>query len=178
MGGTEYVDSDKTLLLHNFCDLWAGPWISGQRNHPSIFMWSAENECGQPFPIFTDDHFYQLETAIRKYDNTRPISYDGDGPARGSIVNLHYPGDGLSGSIYGWAYRLNPQKPTGTGECFLQLPGKDTEENYWIHGTWIRGMRYVGFTDVRPFTLSWALTENRPARAESAKRHESGGAVR
>jgi len=69
----------------------------------------------------------------------------------------------VSGSIYSWADSLHPSKPTGVGE-FITHYGKYGNENQWWMGTWVRGMRYVNFADIRPYRHDWALlrSDNTP----------------
>ena len=58
-------------------------WIKGQRNHPSIFIWSVENEvtfinghvCGQD-QLTTDQH-HKTAQAVTAADPTRPFMVDG-----------------------------------------------------------------------------------------------------
>ncbi len=208
---------DHALLLANMRQ-WIGAWIRAHRNHPSILMWSAENECGWMHPglmrqvPLTDEELLSLGDAIREHDPTRPVTYDGDGDVGDAVVNWHYPegyeelprrvgrrtGDvGAPGSIYSWGRMgidksparlpgwkegmgygptLCPDKPTGMGE-FLACPWveQNKPEVFWWHGTWCRGLRYTNYTDVRPFLISWAWTDEQP----EAKRNlaNSFGAV-
>jgi hypothetical protein len=91
---------------------------------------------------------------------------------------------GPSESIYGWATMgaeksparlagwregdnygptLAPGKPTGVGE-FLACPWVQElkPDVFWWHGTWCRGLRYTGYTDIRPYTLSWSWSAEEP----------------
>ncbi len=57
-------------------------------------------------------------------------------------------------------------KPCGFGE-FLAASYVPAiiPDVFWWQGTWIRGMRYMNFTDLRPFTLRWAWTTGTDDRA-------------
>jgi hypothetical protein len=70
--------------------------IKLQRNHPSVVIWSAENElldCGGDSVKGTDGKLGGLADLIRELDPTRPVMFEGDGDPVGKadIVNLHYP---------------------------------------------------------------------------------------
>ncbi len=180
-----YKLSDKTIFMRNTLESWIGPWITANRNHPSIFMWSAMNEMNFGIDtLLTREQCLAVGDAIRTLDPTRPITYDGDGDL-GDAVNDHYP-EGYetveavrNGSIYDWenlsynpAARTipHPSKPTGFGE-FLACPWVESikPDVYWWHGTWVRGMRYLNFTDIRPFVMQWAWDDSQPAAKQNIK---------
>ena len=107
----------------------------------------------------TSEEMMSLGDTIRRYDATRPVNYDGDRDVGDQMVNLHYPETykgTVSGSIYAWADSLHPDKPTGVGE-FITHYGENGLENQWWMGTFVRGMRYVYFSDIRPYRHDWAL---------------------
>jgi hypothetical protein len=192
---------DHDLLLANMKE-WIGHWIKAHRNHPSIVIWSAENECGWMHPglmrhvPLTDTELLSLGSAIRQHDPTRPVTYEGDGDVGDVMVDWHYP-EGYEGlprrqsrrtvsvpvaqSIYcwgkggleltprhvpGWMEGTNygpylyPDKPTGMGE-FLACPWVQEikPDVFWWQGTWSRGLRYMNYTNIRPFLMSWAWTD-------------------
>jgi beta-galactosidase len=67
-----------------------------QRNHPSIVIWSSENEllhCGGDSIPGTEQRLGDLADFMRTVDPTRPVMCDGDADPVGKydIVNLHYP---------------------------------------------------------------------------------------
>ncbi len=165
--GDEGYPIDRNLYVQN-SQTWISEWIPFLRNHPSIFMWSAENEMLNPFGILSASQIRSLGDQIRQYDVTRPVTYDSEGDAIGdAVVNYHYPegyGQSPSGSIYSWSRLLVPGKPTGVGEFFTHY-GDNGGANIWWQGTWTRGMRYVGLTDIRPYTLEWALSDPTSAPA-------------
>jgi hypothetical protein len=80
--------------------------IYRDRNHPSVVMWSPENECIPAYKVCgskfirdvadLQDKLYDLTTVITPLDDSRLISCDGSGDLNGRLpVNsLHYPGYG------------------------------------------------------------------------------------
>ena len=157
--------SDKTMYLRNSAH-WITEWVKAERNHPSIILWSASSEMEHPSGLLTANQLRSLGDSVSAYDPSRPVIYEGEGDdVGGTVVNYHYPegyGNQPSGSIYSWASLVRADKPTGVGE-FLTHYGVNGEPNRWWQGTWTRGMRYVGFADIRPFTLEWAWTSpNQP----------------
>jgi hypothetical protein len=151
-----YSTVDKDLLLEN-CLQWIPPWVKARRNHPSIVLWSAENEMQLYGGHFTSTQLRMLGDEIRELDPTRPVIYDGDGAPNGdAVINRHYPegyNNSWSGSIYKLTGANNSTKPYGYGE-YLTDYGPDG--NRWWQGTVTRGLRYTNFTDLRPFKLFWA----------------------
>ena len=152
------LKSNKPVYLEN-CKKWIEPWIKARRNHPSIVVWNAENEMGVGWLNWmTPEEIKSLGDAIRLYDTTRPVNYDGDRDVGDQMVNLHYPETykgTVKGSIYSWVDTLNKEKPTGIGE-FITHYGEFGYINQWWMGTWVRGMRYVYFSDIRPYRHDWA----------------------
>ncbi len=169
----EYVlESDKKLYLEN-AKKWIEPWVKARRNHPSIVVWNAENEMGVGWLDWMKPaELKSLGDEIRKYDTTRPVNYDGDQDVGDDMVNYHYIEvykETVSGSVYSWADKVYPNKPTGVGE-FITHYGEHGLENQWWMGTWVRGMRYTGFADIRPYRHDWAwLTSENTPRIENLK---------
>lgn len=156
----EYVlKSNKPVYIEN-SKKWIEPWIKGNRNHPAIILWNAENEMGVGWLRWmTSEEMKSLGDEIRKYDKTRPVNYDGDRDVGDAMVNYHYLETytgSPKGSIYSWADSVFKDKPTGVGE-FITHYGPQGEENQWWQGTWVRGMRYVNFADIRPYRHDWAI---------------------
>lgn len=65
-------------------------------NHPSLCIWSTENEilhCGGIRTPGTDAQIYKLGQLISQLDPSRPVEYEGDGDVvgRADTVNIHYP---------------------------------------------------------------------------------------
>ena len=157
---------DRDLYLAN-AQRWSVPWVRGHRNHPSIVLWSAENELGRQYlRYFEDEQLLRLGEAIRQHDATRPIIYDGDKDIGAATVNYHYVEGGHghqpTGSIYETRYgEVHPYKPTGIGE-FVTGYGAHVERNRWWQGTYTRGMRYLGYADIRPYLMGWAYRNDNP----------------
>jgi beta-galactosidase/beta-glucuronidase len=150
--------ANKEAYMEN-CRKWIGPWIKARRNHPSIIIWSAENEMGRGWIRWmTDEEIKSLGDEIRLFDTTRFVNYDGDKDVGDRLINLHYPesyAKTVDSSIYSWDTLVSPDKPTGVGE-FLTHYREEGEKNQWWQGTWVRGMRYVNFADIRPYRHDWA----------------------
>ncbi len=155
----EYIlEANKQVYLEN-CKKWIEPWVKASRNHPSIIVWNAENEMGIGWLNWmTSKEMKSLGDEIRKYDPTRLVNYDGDRDVGDQMINYHYietyKGT-VDTSIYSWADSVSKTKPTGVGE-FITHYGKYGEENQWWMGTFVRGMRYVNFADIRPYRHDWA----------------------
>lgn len=149
---------------------WVKAWVRENRNHPSIFMWSADNAMGKHcFKVLSDEELLSIGNAIHEVDPTRPVTYDGDQDVGDQVVNWH--GGKPVGSIYSWAERKHPNKPTGVSEHISTLvwwkyTPEVVEQHKWWHGIWIRGMRYVGLTDIRPAVFHWASQEMTSERAQ------------
>ena len=125
------LENDKDKYLEN-SRVWLRDWVRGSRNHAAIILWSAENEMGVGWlKYFNSAQLLSLGEAIRKEDTTRPVSYDGDRDVGDRVVNWHYP-EGYEnsprGSIYGWADRVQADKPTGVGE-FITSYGPNEAAN-------------------------------------------------
>lgn len=157
---------------------WIEPWIKAHRNHPSIYMWNATNEMTYPFAgSFPPEELKKLGEAIRLLDPTRPVGYDGDYLVDGELIDFHYP-EGYNkepiGSIYGWAH-LVQDRPTGAGEMLhtkSPLPEVQyaVERNTWWLGVWLRGLRYTGWTNVKPACYWFAEKDGfRGLRAENLR---------
>lgn len=165
----EYVlESNKEEYLKN-SKKWIEPWVKARRNHPSVIIWNAVNEMGVGWLNWmTSEEMKSLGDEIRKYDTTRPVNYDGDEDVGDEMVNYHYIETyknsmdstfNADSSIYTWADMVFDDKPTGVGE-FITHYGDKGANNQWWMGTWVRGMRYTNFADIRPYRHDWALLRN------------------
>jgi len=116
--------------------------IRSHRNHPSVVIYSIENEilhCHGDSVPGTEKRLGELGRFVKSIDPTRPIMYDGDEDPDGAadVVNLHYPHEFPSHLLYpntcywlekqttleGWPYRpwkWDRRKPLYIGE-FLGL---------------------------------------------------------
>lgn len=165
---------DKASFINNF-RTWIRDWVKARRSHPSIFIWSAENESGCPPTGYWGSCFLtgpeqkSLGDMVRLYDTTRPVGYDGAINVPDELlVNYHY--------IEGWdnfptsPYQFTVQyanKSTGVGEYLSKSDKPDTDKQNarWWHGLMARGLRYNNFTDIRPWTRNWYLDEPTSERA-------------
>ncbi|MHB8863973.1 MAG: glycoside hydrolase family 2 TIM barrel-domain containing protein [Pirellulaceae bacterium] len=97
-------------------------WIKGERNHPSIMIWSVENELN----FINARNLGQLDAwepvladawkAIQQVDPTRPIMVDGGGATRAQTLPVH--GDHYTTKPF-WnypqlAYEANADQPPWT----------------------------------------------------------------
>jgi hypothetical protein len=107
--------TDETAIWASHCayhynaDFWrrakdhVSALVKRDRNHPSVVIWSVENEALAAYTFVQDDavksndnlsaRFYELVKEMKKIDATRPISADGsfDLCSRAEIYNIHYP---------------------------------------------------------------------------------------
>jgi len=72
--------------------------VRNLRNHPSVIMWSLENEfCGSRAAAGTvyEAKLADLGRLVKREDPTRPITYESDGDPGGvaDVVGLHYPNE-------------------------------------------------------------------------------------
>jgi hypothetical protein len=126
-----------------------------RRNHPSIVIWSAENElllCGGDAMPGVQEKVGGLADLIRELDPTRPVMFDGDGdPAgRADIINLHYPHEFPRWNLWpetaywfdqrlpldtypGGEWRWDRRKPLYLGE-FLWVPARELDASSVFFG--------------------------------------------
>lgn len=143
--------------------------IKRDKNHPSVVMYSLENEilhCGGNRVPETEKRLAELGKFVKKTDPTRPIMYDGDADPMGvaDVENLHYPHEFPKWNLWpntaywlnettvvsGWPkkeWKWERKKPLYMGE-FLWIPTQ-TPDPYTI---------FVG---------DEAYTDSRSARAKS-----------
>ncbi|MHC4592025.1 MAG: glycoside hydrolase family 2 protein, partial [Planctomycetota bacterium] len=117
--------------------------IRRDKNHPSVVMYSMENEIlhvGGTRVAETEQNLGDLGRFVKSIDPTRPIMYDGDEDPDGAadVINLHYPHEFPNNTLYpktchwlneptrveGWPYRewvWERNKPLYMGE-FLWTP--------------------------------------------------------
>lgn len=104
--GILIIDESALWCLSNQYDLGSDKfWENAQehiktmvirdRNHPSLVIWSVENEillCGGYNEKRCRTELIQLGDIITQLDPTRPIMYEGDYDLpNADIINLHYP---------------------------------------------------------------------------------------
>lgn len=159
---------------HNFVE-WARQWVDAHKNHPSIVVWIAANECwGSKIPAAVMD-------AIRKVDSSRPVFNEGvkPGDPRGDEDNRHYT-DGYpfrtfnSTNLYD-VYPNGTDEPRGEGESFAPdgwpLKNEDgtissmrsingdfnnpnlVSQSEWVRGVarYVRAMRFAELADARVY---------------------------
>ncbi|MBN2309637.1 MAG: hypothetical protein JXR94_11730, partial [Candidatus Hydrogenedentes bacterium] len=149
-------------------------------NHPSIVMWSLENEMqggrmrdGTP----QEDYLAAMGEAVKAVDATRLITYESDGDPNGvaDVIGLHYPNEypnrrlwpndaywiGERPSVWRtnmfWdepEFAWNREKPLYIGE-FLWAPAPDPSKDTLFFGD----EAYAGFGDchARAKALSWRM---------------------
>ena len=147
-------------------------WVRRDRNHPSVVLWSGDNE-GLNVSLFTPAQLAQFRTFIDAEDGTRPVTFDGDGSGMGAspasikhyvrtIDDLRDRGGAASGyardlrnDIY-WATDYAQDIPLGCGE-FLYPEGRQRgreRELAYLMGLQTRGYRLANWFDIRPYNPS------------------------
>lgn len=145
-------------------------WVRRDRNHPSVVLWSAENESLNVNKL-AQAQLVEFRKTIDEHDGTRPVIFDGDGTGEGvspasvkhyvrTIADLENHGGKASGygrdlrnDIY-WAAEYRQTIPLGIGE-FL-FPANDAmrakhREVCAMMGLQTRGYRYANWFDIRPY---------------------------
>jgi hypothetical protein len=147
-------------------------WVRRDRNHPSVILWSAENE-GLNVSVLTPAMLAEFRRIIDAADGSRPVIFDGDGTAYGAspasvkhyvrtIEDLEDRGGRSSGyakdlrdDIY-WATAYHQDVPLGCGEfLFPYEPGLRQREREVIYsmGLQARGYRLADWFDIRPYLV-------------------------
>lgn len=149
-------------------------WVRRDRNHPSVVLWSAENE-GLNVRALSPAMLAEFRKIIDAQDGTRPVIFDGDGTAYGvsEASNKHYVftiddlkerggrssgyGKDLRTDIY-WATEYKQDVPLGIGEFLYPneapMKGKQREAMYMM-GLQTRGYRLADWFDIRPYNPSY-----------------------
>jgi len=145
-------------------------WVRRDRNHPSIVLWSAENESLNVNKL-AQAQLVEFRKVIDEHDGSRPVIFDGDGTGEGvspasvkhyvrTIADLQHRGGKASGygrdlrnDIY-WAAEHKQSVPLGIGE-FL-FPANDAmrakhRDVCAMMGLQTRGYRYANWFDIRPY---------------------------
>lgn len=162
VGESAIYGSSRNLALAN-PEFWVhakshlAARVLRDRHHPSIILWSAENEVLAGNGPTWAPHVAQLKGPMRAVDDTRPIYFEGDGDPEGvaNLISWHYPLEvGSAPALPGEAYAYEPggaraqdwshQKPLmvsefgamwyGTPRLLSVLGGSrvyDSLENFW-----------------------------------------------
>jgi len=148
-----YADFDDPVWVENVTTHYRA-WVRKHFNHPSIVLWSLENETftRAQRPPGMLERFLAFGDAVKAIDPSRPITYHGCENGRHAtnnprieIVNLHYPSNDR---VAGWRQKWGG-RPCIDGEfqnyppLFLQCNNdpKAAEENLrklqrWIEAKW------------------------------------------
>ena len=149
-------------------------WVRRDRNHPSVVLWSAENE-GLLVQELTPAMLALFRQTIAEEDGSRPVTFDVDGTAYGisPASNKHYVkslddltdqgarasgyGQDLRADIY-WATDYHQRVPLGCGEFLFpyeqSLREKERDVCYMM-GLQTRGYRLADWYDIRPYNPSY-----------------------
>ena len=166
---------------------WIDSWVRRLRNHPSVVMWSLENEMFMYGFALGMGQITSLQWPAKDADriarpggiNTapRPVNWDGDSswlwwfyPEKPETMNWHYPNAGYftiyperewyDDALTHFEPFLIDEAPCGVGETMV-----DRRSNWGDHtpdqakamqGIAVRAMRMIGFSDMRPYHLSWS----------------------
>ncbi len=104
------------------------------KNHPSLIMWSAENEiliCTNCYPDlyeWNQKHLLELGRYMQVLDPTRPLEFNGDADIDGTwpVMNLHYPRD-----WYKW-----PELPNSAFWLHYGAEDLTCDQSYPLRVTW------------------------------------------
>jgi beta-galactosidase len=102
-GSGKAMRADHPAFIQN-CQAHLEKLVRRDRNHPSIIIWSMQNEMRW---VDGRDGYKQamrgLTQAMKTLDGTRPVSYDGDNrlvdPADMEIISMHY---NIDGTVASW----------------------------------------------------------------------------
>jgi len=165
---------------------WIDAWVRQNRNHPSIVLWSVENEMfmygfglSLEQALSLGEPARAADTVVRP-DGTattpRPVNWDGDSNffrtfgLAPETVNWHYPAGGwltvypdrewYSDAIAHFApYRVT-DVPCGVGETMVvrrtAYPDRTLDMAKAMQGAAIKALRILGFSDIRPYKMNWA----------------------
>jgi beta-galactosidase len=136
------IDMTDTTDFEGFAKRNIRNFITRDRNHPSVFLWSVGNEIRE-MEMNENNGFYRLHTMVnhtRKYDITRPVTMATDiyesTPLRSfdyyDVHSWNY------GRRYSWAHLLEPNKPviitesasTVSTRGFYELPLPDKKTGF------------------------------------------------
>ena len=132
------TDWDDPVWLGNLTEHYR-KWARKHRNHPSIVLWSIENEtfCSTQRPKAMVDRFVGFGRALNEEDPTRPVTFHG--VENGGyctkrddiqVVNLHYP---PKGRVKEWKHKWDG-RPCIDGEfqnypVLFAMSGPDAQKS-------------------------------------------------
>ncbi|MBL8058640.1 MAG: hypothetical protein JNK29_18195, partial [Anaerolineales bacterium] len=160
---------------------WIPKWIRRERNHPSIIIWSAENELGPGWLNQNEAQLKRLGDKVRELDATRPVIFEGDHACCGSDFNsFHYNQDGpgndwpADNDVYTYAaLNFSASRPNSHNEYaftgwngngifeFKNVGSPPAALFTSLQGTRLRaglltrGYRYQGWATLAPHTFIW-----------------------
>lgn len=130
------------------------------RNHPSVVMWSLENEFYgsrvNPSNPDTEENLAMMGRIVKREDPTRPITYESDGDPGGvaDVIGIHYPNEfpekrlwpndaywldepryiwGGGGMFWKGPFLWDRKKPLYIGE-YLWVPAREPSPNTLFFG--------------------------------------------
>ena len=96
--------------------------LERDKNHPSVVFWSLGNESG------VGKNFMVMSDYIRRFDPTRPVSYDGRETIRWQesknyfdVNSSMYPTISKSPKHPSWFYLDNPSQPFNNGKPYMMI---------------------------------------------------------
>ncbi len=163
-------------------------WILRDRHHPSVVMWGVENEMCRIAPdIETARKFRVLGDMISKWDNTRPLCYDGCSGAHGedtTLYHLHHE-ETYRPFLAEW----KRDKPLVFGEFWIGSRGAEqrlecgaeyeSSQDYCTRQArnWkrrIEPMRFAGASGIFPYNFSAQWILNWPGFISAYRENDAG----
>lgn len=102
--------------------------VRALRNHPSVIMWSIENEFfgsrAKAGSVY-EKRLADLGRAVKREDPTRPIYYESDGDPDGAadVIGMHYPNEPPGKRLWpDAAYWMDRPAPVGSSRMFWPEP--------------------------------------------------------
>ena len=93
--GYDFADRERFLQHYE-------QWVKRDRNHPSVILWSIENECNMGEDPQKAKWLSEYGRLVEKLDGTRPVLYEGDADECGAtkVLDYHYPHELPAYSLY------------------------------------------------------------------------------
>lgn len=156
----EKATSDYGLYFENWWKIDGTDFITRDRNHPSIIIWSIGNEIKQP----TREVQKQLLDLFHKLDSTRPITQGGNDPTRGMAgenlpTQLDLKGFNGTGEEKQVFEKHNERYPDEV------IVGTEVPHTYQTRGVY----RTKTHWRVRDFPAMWEIKDGRAGQMEHLK---------